>query len=148
MKIYRHFLRIYESENWEQQWINFLVCCIDDVNDDDDVLLLSFSVALVENNSFPLLHSARYCLFSLYFFFYVLTLHRSYKNKIRPSWEVVVKNKKKLQTSLERASAFSLSRSFWRKCDFPTVVFFLLLVVIDSNIDWLKDRNPFYSTPE
>jgi hypothetical protein len=65
--------------------------------------------------------------------------------KIPPSWAVTTKNKKKLQTSLEYASAFF---RFDINVTFRLSLFFLLLVVIDRNIHWLKKSIPLHSAPE
>ena len=72
-----------ERDDREWQWIAVLLCLLvavvigDDDEGDNDVLLLSFSVTLVENNSFPLMYSTCFSHLSLL----ALTLHsRSNRN--------------------------------------------------------------------
>ena len=97
----------------------------DQGNDDDTVRRLTFSVTLVENNSFPLRRrrrrTARYCVFS-YFSRRGLRLQRRFhpqrkREGTASDAQAAAKNKKKMQTSLERSLSLS--------CDSATLGLFL-----------------------
>ena len=156
----KHFDQIFararetERDDREWQWFAVLLCLLvaavvggDDDEGDNDVLLLSFSVTLVENNSFPLMCSTCFSHLSL-----LVLISHSRSNRNGKSSHDTPKLRRQDKEQEENANitwkcvrrpSLSLSPCSERNASFWLSLFFLslyLLDVIGCSIDWLQDR--------